>query len=89
MKGKVSSGTSLLSQKELHALNQEISAFAYIPLIPTERARPTEKTVEDRGMVIEAAVPIFGSNNSIQGVFYGGILFVKPYMISNTMAENH
>lgn len=77
--GSVSSGTSLLSQKELSLLGKNNAERAYIPLIPTERARPTDKSVEDRGMVIEAAVPILGVQQNVEGVVYGGILLNQRY----------
>lgn len=79
LEGSVSSGTSLLSQNDLKLLGENNAGRAYIPLIPTERARPTEKSIEDRGMVIETAVPILGSEQTVQGVVYGGILLNQRY----------
>ncbi len=79
LQGRVVSGTNLLTREELLEFSQDLADRAHIPLIPTERARPTDQTVEDRGMVLEAAVPIIGPNNKIYGLVYGGILLNRRF----------
>jgi two-component system NtrC family sensor kinase len=74
MKGNIRSGTNLLQYKELELIDQQLAKKAYIPLVQTEHARSTEKEIEDRGMVLETALPVLSQNDQILGVIYGGIL---------------
>lgn len=53
-------------------LGPELAAQARIPLIETEAAVPTEREVEDRGMVVHSASPVRLAGHS--GVLVGGIL---------------
>ncbi len=77
--GKFSSGTVLHSRNELLKMDPDLAEKAYIPLLQTERARPTEKQIEDQGMTIEAATPVFGPGNEIYGIVYGGILLNRRF----------
>lgn len=79
LQGRVSSGTTLLSADELRQFGADLSEKASIPLTPTERARPTDRLLEDRGMVIGTGVPIFGPKNKIYGIVYGGILLNRRF----------
>ncbi len=79
LEGEVATGTVLLSRDELKMKSEELAQRAYIPLIPTERARLTIRTVEDKGMILESAIPIFGQKDEIIGILYGGILLNRKY----------
>ncbi|MBN2423462.1 MAG: cache domain-containing protein [Calditrichaceae bacterium] len=79
--GNASAGILALSCAELKQLNPALAEQAAIPLIKTEHSRSTDKELEDRGMVIGAAVPIFGPGGKIQGVIYGGFLLNRKYEI--------
>lgn len=56
----------------LQALPGDMAATARIPLIATEAAVPTNRTAEDRGMVVHSASPV--SLPGHEGVVVGGIL---------------
>jgi len=45
---------------------------ARVPLIPTQAAVPTDRSVEDRGMVVHSATPV--ATRGREGVLVGGIL---------------
>ncbi len=79
--GKATNGTVLISHDDLLLKSEELAERAYIPLVFTERARPTDKLVEDRGMVLEAAVPIFIPDGTVLGVVYGGIMLNRRYSL--------
>jgi len=78
-KGNVITGTSLIARKDLLLKSRELAEQSYIPLVSTERARPTARSVEDRGMALETAVPIIESDHKVGGVIYGGILLNRKY----------
>ena len=56
----------------LTAISPDLAARARLPLIETEAAVPTDRTVEDRGMVIHSATPVTLPGRD--GVLVGGIL---------------
>ncbi|WP_147113834.1 cache domain-containing protein [Tateyamaria sp. syn59] len=62
----------IFSGAALAAISPELAAQARLPLIDTEAAVPTDRTVEDRGMVIHSATPV--SLPGRDGVLVGGIL---------------
>lgn len=70
--GRVS-GTSILDAVRLASESPELAARAHIPLRETRRARPSERTVLDEGMVLAAGAPILAQGRLV-GVLYGGIL---------------
>lgn len=77
--GNVTSGTSLISRENLLLKSDELAEQAYIPVLQTERARPTGRTAEDRGMILETAVPIINEQNEVIGLVYGGILLNRRF----------
>ena len=77
--GNVTSGTSLISQENLLLKSDGLAEQAYIPILQTERAKPTGRTVENRGMILETAVPILNDRNEVYGLIYGGILLNRRF----------
>lgn len=77
--GNVTSGTSLISYENLLLKSDLLAEQAYIPILQTERAKPTGRTIEDRGMILETAVPILNEQNEVYGIVYGGILLNRRY----------
>jgi two-component system NtrC family sensor kinase len=77
--GNVTSGTALISRENLLLKGDELAETAFIPIIETERAIPTNRKVEDRGLILETAVPILDEKNNVYGIVYGGILLNKRY----------
>lgn len=62
----------IFSADDLAHLDPELAERAKIPLLETEAAVPTDRTEEDRGMVVHAASPVHGAGR--EGVLVGGIL---------------
>jgi two-component system NtrC family sensor kinase len=77
--GNVTSGTSLISHENLLLKSDELAENALIKILQTEHAKPTGKTIEDRGMILETAVPILNEHNAVEGIVYGGILLNRRY----------
>ena len=71
--------TLMISRENLLLKSDELTEQAYIPILQTERAKPTERTFEDRGMILETAVPILNENNEVYGIVYGGILLNQRF----------
>ena len=77
--GKVITGTSIISQEDLYLKSKSLAERSYIHIVSTERARPTDRSFENRGMILETAVPILKSDKKVCGVIYGGILLNRKY----------
>lgn len=68
--GEASSEIDVLSANVLAAIDPELAYRARTALIPTRNAMPTEKSEEDRGMVVHAAASV-----GVEGdVLVGGML---------------
>jgi two-component system NtrC family sensor kinase len=71
-KGIPSSGVEIFNATDLqrHALAERVR----LPLIDTPRARPTDKLVEDRGMMIRALYPVIDSESNLLAILDAGVL---------------
>ena len=67
--------------RESPALQQQ----ARITSVATPRSRTNGETVNDSGMVLQAAVPILAENDSIAGIVYGGILLNRNNALVDTI----
>ncbi len=79
LEGQANNGTVLISHEELMLKSTELAQRAYIALVKTERARPTDRHVENRGMALKTAVPIIGEDDVILGCLCGGILLNRSH----------
>ncbi len=70
--GKGASDIDIFSGDDLAALSPELAQQARLSLIDTEAAVPTDRTVEDRGMVVHTATDVRVPGRL--GVLVGGIL---------------
>jgi two-component system NtrC family sensor kinase len=81
-------GTMVLPAEMLAREGGEISARAKIQIVPTPKARPAVKEIEDRGMFIAAAIPFFSlRNNQKLGILMGGYLLNRDEEIVDKIKE--
>ncbi|GGX71446.1 two-component sensor histidine kinase [Tateyamaria omphalii] len=73
----------IFSAEELAAISPDLAEQARLPLIDTEAAVPTDRTVEDRGMVIHSATPV--TLRGRDGVLVGGILLNRNLSFIDTI----
>ncbi len=72
--GRSHHGLAVFSAQDLEQLTPELRQRAYLDLLPTRNAVPDEREAEDRGLMIQAAVPLLGRNGQILGALEGGVL---------------
>jgi two-component system NtrC family sensor kinase len=72
LNGRASSEIDIFSADDLSAFPGRLADRARIGLMETEAAVPTDRVVEDRGMVVHAASPV--RLHGARGVIVGGIL---------------
>ncbi len=83
LNGEPETAIDIFTGTELAAFPGQLDARARIPLIETEAAVPTDRTVEDRGMVVHSAAPV--RQNGQQGVLVGGILLNRNLQFIDTI----
>ncbi len=72
LQGIASSGIEIFSATEL--AEKGLSEIVDLPLIETARARPTDRRIEDRGMMIRVLYPVVDQNGEILAVLDAGVL---------------
>jgi two-component system NtrC family sensor kinase len=81
LEGQATSGTILVDAVDLRAKGDDLAERAYVPLVYTERATPTGRTAEDRGLVLQAALPILDSGGGVRGALVGGLLLNRKFSL--------
>lgn len=74
LRGRPLYGLELFSASDLLAVNPELGSQAHLDLVPTPNARPATQQTEDRGLMIQAAVPMLDNQGKLIGVLEGGLL---------------
>lgn len=75
--GKAGTETEVFSSEQLGSINPALAARAKTPLLATANARPDDRELETRGLVVHSAAPVYGSNGRLIGVLEGGVLLNK------------
>jgi two-component system NtrC family sensor kinase len=71
-------GTSVIPKEHLIRESAALFSQAYIKVKPTAMSRKRDKEIEDRGMVIMAASPVF-YNGRMTGIIYGARLLNNSF----------
>ena len=86
-KRQVIASTQIISREDLEKQGNDIASQSRIELIPTPRAIPRTEAEETSGMMIKAAAPVFGYNDELIGVLYGGNLLNRNYQIVDKIKD--
>jgi len=78
---------SLVSGEELRKESPALAQRAYFRFIQTPHARARAENEETRGMMLEAAAPIFDYQNHFLGVVYGGVLLNRNFEIVDKIKQ--
>ncbi len=81
LNGNSGVSTEILTIKELNQENSNLRHLVDIKLISTPKARKTELTNLDNGMLIVAAWPVYDPDGNLIGVLYGGKLLNRNNLI--------
>ncbi len=79
LEGRAASGTIVMPGAAMELEGQDLAERAFVPLVLTQRAVPTERRAEDRGLVLEAAMPILDSSGRVTGALVGGVLLNRKF----------
>jgi two-component system NtrC family sensor kinase len=79
-------GTVLVGLDELEAESVELAEQARMPILETPRARQSDGTVLENGMLLKAAAPVL-AGGEIVGTIYGGVLLNRRRDIVDRVKE--
>jgi len=85
--GTAGTGTELFSAAQLAAIAPELPAKALTPLLATVNAIADSRQVEDRGLVIHSAAPVYAADGRLLGVLAGGVLLNKNLAFIDRLNE--
>jgi len=74
LQGEKATAIDIYSEQQLRQLSDKAAQQAYIELLNTSNAAPTNKTAEKSGMVIHSATPVYDDDGKLLGVLEGGML---------------
>lgn len=74
LRGRAETAIDIFSPTQLAAINPWLARQAHIELVDTPNAIPTERSDEDRGMVVHTAYPVRDARGRLIGVLEGGVL---------------
>jgi two-component system NtrC family sensor kinase len=87
VQGKPSVGIEIFDHKRMLAENKDLAKQMVLPLIETVRARPTNRRIEDRGMVIRAVYPAKNSKGKVIALLDGGVLLNSNFAFVDTIRD--
>lgn len=76
----------ILSSATLSALSLEFGQRARLDLVPTPNARPTDRAIEDRGMVVQSFIPVRLPDGGT-GMLAGGLLLNQNLVFIDTIND--
>ena len=80
-------GVEIFSAEDLAAEDPFLVRANELPLLETPRARPTERKVEERGMMIRAIYPVKVSSGRIVALLDGGVLLNGNFNFVDTIRD--
>jgi len=80
-------GIEVLDAEALGALDPALAESVRLPLVQTRRARPTERTREDRGMVIRARQPVVNPEGMVEAILDGGVLLNNNFTFVDAIRD--
>ena len=85
--GDPSVAIEIFDHQRLSAEDKNLAKKIVLPLIETAHARPTERKIEDRGMVIRALYPAKDSQGKVVAILDGGVLLNSNFGFVDTIRD--
>lgn len=81
------SSTSVVPANDLRKESPLLAERAYFKFVETPRARYRKEVEETSGLMLKAAAPIFGTQDQIIGILYGGVLLNRNFEIVDKIKQ--
>ncbi|MBC7288306.1 MAG: cache domain-containing protein, partial [Armatimonadetes bacterium] len=86
--GRASVGVRVMGSRELSIESPRLAAQAYIPVLPTPRAKPGGPEEIRGALVIEAAYPVVKEGGAVAGAVRVGIVLNRNFELVDFIREN-
>ncbi|MGB5201166.1 MAG: cache domain-containing protein [Sedimenticolaceae bacterium] len=80
-------GIEVLDQAALQEIDPALAESVQLPLLQTRRARPTQRTREDRAMLIRARQPVMSAGGHVVAVLDGGVLLNNNFALVDAVRD--
>lgn len=87
LEGQAIVGVEIFTPEELAAEETTMARLVELELLETPRARPTERTTENRGMMIRTIVPISNDRGKVIALLDGGVLLNNNFEFVDTIRD--
>ncbi len=87
LRGEASTGIEIYSSEELRLEDPKLYKLAQLPLVKTARARTSNRTLEDRAMVIRAIYPVKDSRGEVVALLDGGVLLNENFKFVDAIRD--
>jgi two-component system NtrC family sensor kinase len=77
----------IFSAEALEAQSLGLANKVALPLLETPRARPSDRQVEERGMMIRALYPVKNSRGEVVAILDGGVLLNENFRFVDTIRD--
>ncbi len=79
--GKAANGIILLNRNDLEIEENGLADRAFMRVVPTPHAKPSQAKFIDKGMMLWAAAPVKGQDGRVFGAVYGGVLLNRNWAL--------
>ncbi|MCB1800285.1 MAG: cache domain-containing protein [Gammaproteobacteria bacterium] len=80
-------GIEILGPGDLERLQPGLAESVRLGLVQTKRARPTQRTIEERGMVIRAWHPVHDADGTLIAMLDGGVLLNNNFAFVDAIRD--
>ncbi len=87
LQGAARVGIEIFSTEALDLASPGLAAKVRLNLVDTRHAQPTQRKVEDRGMMIRALYPVKDSRGEVVGLLDGGVLLNGNFEFVDTIRD--
>ncbi len=87
MAGQASTGIDIFSPADLRRIDPHLEEQVHLPLLPTPYARPTQRQVEDRGMMIRVLYPVRDAQERVVAIVDGGVLLNNNFQLVDAIRD--
>ncbi|WP_428623986.1 sensor histidine kinase [Sedimenticola sp.] len=87
LNGEPQVGVEIFSQADLARLSPALARRYHLPLIDTDKARPTRRKIEDRAMMIRAVYPVHDLRGELVAVLEGAVSLNGNFAFVDTIRD--
>ena len=80
-------GIEILGPEALAELDPTLAESVRLPIVQTRRARPTDRGLEDRGMMVRVQQPVINPDGSLSAILDGGVLLNNNFTFVDAIRD--